>query len=94
MRTSKELSIVCREEDAPRSRRRQDGFRCLEVAGPVPFDAVGVMAALATPLARMKIPILAISTYDTDYLLVRDERFREAVRALRRAGHRVAVKFR
>jgi hypothetical protein len=73
-------------------RRREDGFRCLEVAGPLPFEATGVLAALATPLARAGIPILAISTFDTDYLLVREQRFREAVRALEGGGHAVAVR--
>ena len=90
-RTRRELSILCRERDAPRSARREDGFRCLEVAGPIPFDATGVLASLAAPLARARIPILAVSTFDTDYVFVRRERLTDAVRALRRAGHRVSV---
>lgn len=90
-RTDTELSIVCRTGEAPRARRRQDGFRCLEVAGPFAFDAVGVLAGLAAPLARARVPILAISTFDTDYLLVREGRLPAAVRALERAGHRVGV---
>lgn len=90
-RTDKELSIVCRAKDAPRSPRRQDGFRCFEVAGPFDFDTVGVLARLTGPLARAHVPILAISTFDTDYLLVRDDRLPVAVRALERAGHRVCV---
>ena len=90
-RTDKELSIVCRGKEAPRSPRRQDGFRCLEVAGPFGFDAVGVLAGLTAPLARARVPILAISTFDTDYLLVRGDRLPAAVRALERAGHRVSV---
>lgn len=70
--------------------RREDGFRCLAVRGPLAFDAVGVLAALAAPLARIPIPILAISTFDTDYLFVRQAHLARAVRALRAAGHVVS----
>ena len=90
-RTDKELSIVCRQDLAPRGGRSEKGFRCLEVSGPLPFDATGVLASLALPLARARIPILAISTFDTDYVLVREERLSAAVRALERAGHSVRV---
>jgi uncharacterized protein len=82
---------VCRAHQAPRGGRRGDGFRCLEVAGPLPFEATGILAALATPLARARVPILAISTFHTDYLFVRGERLPSAVRALEKAGHRVRV---
>jgi hypothetical protein len=89
-RTSSELSVVCRQERVPpRATRRQDGFRCLEVDGPLPFDAIGVLSSLAAPLARARIPILAISTFDTDLLFVRAPHLAPAVRALERAGHRV-----
>ena len=89
-RTASELSIVCRQERVPARARREDGFRCLEVDGPLPFDATGVLSSLAAPLARARIPILAISTFDTDLLFVRDPNLGSAVRALERAGHRVA----
>ena len=89
-RTETELSIVCRSDRVPaRVRRREDGFRCLAVAGPIDFDAVGVIASLTAPLAKARIPILAISTFDTDLLFVREERLGHAIRALSRAGHRV-----
>lgn len=89
-RTSSELSIVCRQDRVPAGVRREDGFRCLEVAGPLPFDAVGILASLASPLAEGRIPILAISTFDTDLLFVPRARFAAAIRALERAGHPVA----
>ncbi len=73
----------------PRRGRREDGFRRLEVAGPLDFDDTGVLASLASPLARARIPILTISTFDTDYLFVRQERLAGAVAALERAGHRI-----
>ena len=90
-RTGKELSIVCRADQTLRGGRREDGFRCLEVAGPLPFEATGVLVSLAAPLARARIPIFAISTFDTDYVLVREKRLSAAIRALERAGHSVRV---
>jgi hypothetical protein len=90
-RTASELSIVCREGRVPAGVRREDGFRCLAVRGPFAFEAVGVLASLATPLARARIPILVISTFDTDYLFVRQVHLARAVRALRRAGHAVSA---
>lgn len=86
-RTPKELSILCAEERVPARVRREDGFRCLEVRGPIEFDAVGVLASLAAPLARARIPILAVSTFDTDYLFVKEAHLARAIRALKRAGH-------
>jgi uncharacterized protein len=88
-RTPSELSIVCRLRRAPPRVRREDGFRCLEVVGPLPFEATGILASLASPLARAGVPILAISTFDTDLLFVRRERFDDAAAALTRAGHRI-----
>jgi hypothetical protein len=89
-RTGTELSIVCRERNVPAGGRREVGFRCLEVEGPFEFDAVGVLASLAAPLARARVPILAVSTFDTDYLLVKEVHLAAALRALRRAGHVVS----
>jgi uncharacterized protein len=90
-RTDKELSVVCRQNGAPRGGRRENGFRCLEVAGPIAFGAIGVLASIADPLARARIPILAISTFDTDYVLVREKRLPAAIRVLEGAGHSVRV---
>lgn len=89
-RTATELSIVCRQSRVPARVRREDGLRCLEVEGPFAFDAVGVLASLATPLARARIPILAVSTFDTDYLFVREIHLARAIRALKGAGHVVS----
>ncbi len=88
-RTTTELSIVCRQERVPARVRREKGFRCLEVRGPFDFDAVGVLASLATPLARARVPILAVSTFDTDFLFVRDAHLANAIHALEKAGHTV-----
>lgn len=88
-RTDQELSIVCPEHVVPDEIDAQRGWRCMRVAEPLDFAVTGVAAALASPLAAAGIPILLIATYDTDYLLVRDDHFDRALAALREAGHRV-----
>ena len=90
-RTADELSIVCLEAHAPEGARVERGWSCLKVEGPLPFLATGIMASLVTPLAAASIPIFAISTFDTDYLLFKDADRERAVEALRAAGHAVEV---
>jgi len=89
VRTADELSVVCRVDAVPGDVRAERGFRALRVAGPLDFGLTGVLAALAVPLAEAGVPIFAIATYDTDYVLVRGERLADALAALRAAGHRV-----
>ena len=91
-RTAHELSIVALEEqldelDAVEQRER--GFRCLGVRGPLDFSLTGILASLAAPLAEAGISIFALSTFDTDYLLVRATDLDRALDALRAAGHDV-----
>jgi hypothetical protein len=69
--------------------QQEAGWVCLEVAGPFAFEVVGVLAALAGVLAEAGVPILAVSTFRTDYLLVKGEMLARAVDALRRGGHAV-----
>ena len=88
-RTSDETSIVCEERLVPADAQAERGFKALRVAGPLPFDATGVLASLAVPLADGGVSIFAISTFDTDYLLVREASLDKAVRVLREAGHSV-----
>lgn len=84
-RTPDELSIVCDEDAVPPSVSRvEPGWRALQVAGPIPFDETGVLAGLATPLAEAGIPLFALSTYDTDVVLVRAADLERALAALRR----------
>lgn len=85
-RTDDELSIVCQQELAPSDVTCQRGWRCLKVAGPLDFALTGILARLATPLANAGIPVFALSTYDTDYLLVSEDRLAAAVAVLRAAG--------
>ncbi|MBP3954204.1 ACT domain-containing protein [Gemmata sp. G18] len=90
-RTADELSVVCRQELVPEGTHCDRGWRCLRVAGAMPFTLVGVLASLTAPIARAGIGVFAFSTFDTDYLLVKAERFPEAVAALRAAGHTVEL---
>ena len=88
-RTSDELSVVCAERHVPPSVRCEKGWRCLKVAGPLDLSLIGILASLAVPLAEARIPLFAVSTYDTDYLLVKGADVGRAVEVLRRAGHTV-----
>jgi RimJ/RimL family protein N-acetyltransferase len=90
-RTADELSVVCRQEQVPAGTKAELGWRCVRVAGAMPFTAVGVLAAVVGPLAGAGVSVFAFSTFDTDYLLVQAERFAEAVAALRAAGHTFAA---
>ena len=90
VRTDGELSIVCPEDAVPADVRARRGRRALEVAGPLDLAMTGVLAALSVPLAAAGVPIFVMSTYDTDYLLVGEDRLADALAALRGAGHRVA----
>lgn len=89
-RTRDELSIVCRMDAVPRGVRAEGGWRCLKVEGPLDFALTGILASLAAPLAAAGIALFAVSTYDTDYLLVKAENLDRAAGVLRGAGHRVA----
>ena len=88
-RTLEELSIVCLEEAVPEGNRAEKGYRCLKVGGPLDFSLTGILSSLTIPLAQAGISVLAISTFDTDYLLVKETQVDRAIQELARAGHRV-----
>jgi hypothetical protein len=88
-RTPEELSIVCDAEVAPAGVAAVRDYCGLRVRGPLALDAVGVIAALAPPLAEAGIPLLPIATHDTDYLFLREADLARGIAALERAGHRV-----
>jgi uncharacterized protein len=88
-RSAEELSIVCAQEAVPDAVTAERDWRALKVLGPLDFSLVGILARLTAPLAAAGISLFAISTYDTDYLLVKEERLAEAVAALQQAGFRV-----
>jgi uncharacterized protein len=89
-RTEEELSIVCDDRSVPQDVTAERGWRVLKVRGPIPFETTGVAAALVSPLAAAGISVFLISTFDTDYLLVKEDRFEGALAALRAAGHDAA----
>ncbi len=90
-RTGSEVSVVCSEDEAPTGDhvRVEPDWRALEVAGPLDFSMVGVMAALTAPLADVDVSVFVVSTYDTDYVLVHAAALEKAIEALRSAGHAV-----
>lgn len=87
-RTSDELSVVIPQEAVPEGITGERGWRCLRVAGTIPFSTVGVLASLTAPLAEAGVSVFAVSTFDTDYLLVMAQDLERAIEALRRQGHR------
>ncbi|HSI81175.1 MAG TPA: ACT domain-containing protein [Solirubrobacterales bacterium] len=90
VRTADELSVVGPEGEVPEGVPVERGWRALMVAGPLNFELTGVLAALAASLAEAEISIFAISTYDTDYVLVREDRLDDALEALRAGGFEIA----
>jgi hypothetical protein len=82
-------TVVCRQELAPGGRQAEVGWRCLRVAGAMPFIVVGVLASLTGPVAAAGVGVFAVSTFDTDCLFVKEAEFLAAVAALRGAGHSV-----
>lgn len=89
-RTDAELSIVCDDSAVPDDVQAERNWRVVRVEGPIPFEVTGVAAALIAPLAEARISVFLMATYDTDYLLLKDETFLRAVEVLRAAGHEVA----
>ena len=92
VRTRDELSIVCgedvcTEDRLPDGTTAESGWLALKLEGPFPFSMTGVLASFLQPLAEAQIPIFAISTFDTDYVLIKRENLEQAVAALGTAGH-------
>lgn len=90
-RTEDEISVVVPEEVVPATWRAERGWRCLKVHGPLDFGLTGVLASLSVPLADAGISIFALSTYDTDYLLVRAADLDQATSVLTACGHTIVA---
>ena len=85
-RTPDELSIVCPEPNVPMGTAYEGGWRALRLEGPFDFGLVGVLASVIVPLAENEVGILAIATYDTDYVLVAESQLDLATQTLRERG--------
>ncbi len=85
-RTADELSVVCAAENLPPTEKSADRWICVKLEGPFPFWQTGVLLSFIEPLSTNDIPIFAISTYDTDYVLI-PENFASALDLLQDAGH-------
>jgi uncharacterized protein len=86
-RTTEELSIVCLADRVPDHVTTEGDWRCMMFRGPFAFDQTGILAAVAQPLAQARIGIFAVSTFNTDYLMVKAVNLAAAVDALRAVGH-------
>ncbi|HJZ63659.1 MAG TPA: ACT domain-containing protein [Candidatus Acidoferrum sp.] len=86
-RTRTELSLVCEEKAVPAETHAERKRRLLQVEGTLAFSLTGILAAITVPLAEAAISIFAVSTYDTDYVLVSDSDLENAIAVLERAGH-------
>jgi hypothetical protein len=86
-RTGDELSIVCPADQAPLAAKCEAPWTCFKLEGLFPFSQTGVMASFIDPLAERGVPIFAVATFDTDYVLVKEEFAVTALETLRAAGH-------
>lgn len=85
-KTPDELSIVCAEDNVPQEIQAERNWRALKVAGPLDFSLTGILASIANPLAVAKVSLFAVSTFDTDYVLVQTPHLETAKQCLVSAG--------
>ncbi|WP_446897127.1 ACT domain-containing protein [Clostridium sp. LBM24168] len=88
-RTSEELSIVCVQNDIPDDIQCEKDWRILKIQGPLDFSLIGVLASISNILSENDISIFAISTYDTDYILVKNSDISNAVNSLSNSGYEI-----
>lgn len=89
-KTDEELSLVCKTEDTPENTvERDDGWRALRIQGVLDFSLIGILSKLSGILSEHKIGIFAVSTYNTDYILVKEENYERALRVLAAEGYTV-----
>ena len=88
-RTAGEISVVCEERCIPAEILKETGFRAWEFEGPFAFGLTGILDSVLHPLAQARIGIFAMSTYDTDYVLVKAEDLERSIAILRQCGHRM-----
>lgn len=89
-KTDEEVSLVCKTEDTPiKTLERDDGWRGFRIQGVLDFSLIGILSKLSGILAEHKIGIFAVSTYNTDYILVKEENFERALNVLATEGYTV-----
>ncbi len=89
-KTDEELSLVCKTEDTPKNTiEREDGWRGFRIQGVLEFSLIGILSKLSGILAEHKIGIFAVSTYNTDYILVKEENFERSLEVLITEGYTV-----
>jgi len=86
-RTADELSVVCPEDQVPPEVQHENQWACLKLEGPFPFSETGILTSFVQPLSERAIPIFAVSTFDTDYVLVKEAWIEKALEVLTKAGH-------
>lgn len=89
-KTDEELSVVCLTEFAPEETiEREDGWKAFRIQGVLDFSLIGILSKISTILAENKIGIFAISTYNTDYILTKADKYETALKALEVAGYEI-----
>jgi uncharacterized protein len=88
-KTPDELSIVCSQESIPSDTKCEKDWRILKVEGKLDFSLTGILASISNTLAKVKISIFTVSTYDTDYIFLKNNDFKEAISALKQVGYGV-----
>ena len=89
-KTDEELSLVCKTEDTPADTiERDDGWKGFRIQGTLDFSLIGILSKLSSILAENKIGIFAVSTFNTDYILVKSENFTRALNVLSSAGYEI-----
>ena len=89
-KTKDELSIVCETQYVLENVKVvEPDWRIFKILGPLDFSLIGILSKISLLMAECKISIFALSTYDTDYIMVKEEKVEEAIKALKRAGYEV-----
>jgi len=88
-RTTEELSVVCSEGRVPPGTKSEAGWRCFQLIGPLGFSEVGIISALTQPLSENGVGVFALSTFDTDYLMVKEKDLAKTIDALAVQGHQI-----
>lgn len=89
-KTDEEISLVCMTEKVPgNTTEREDGWKAFKIQGVLDFSLIGILAEITTLLAESEIGIFAVSTYNTDYILVKEENYSKALKVLSDAGYQI-----